>query len=216
MPFSLEEYVELRPYLFHTTSHGNGKLITATRRLTPAAEFLGAAGRSDLLRQRRVEGVSMPTPSGSVLLRDQRPLIAANIAFEGGWTVGDLVEFLNRHVFFWPGSTDGPISYGRSHFHRYADERLVVLRIRLRSLIGVNPFIQPVFSAYNSGAARQNAGRPIPRGPRTFVPCRRFTRKRHEVKEVAFAGSVVLPSDAEFGSSLEGPWRRPWQAARNL
>src|SRR5690606_6350460 len=113
----------------------------------------------------------------------------------------------NRRVFFWPGGVGGPVNYGASHFSRYAEERPVVLRLKLRSLIASNPGLRPEFSRYNSGAARQNRGRRIPRGPHTFIDAGRFPGTPGEVREIAFPSTVTLPRDTEFGACVTGPWR---------
>jgi Family of unknown function (DUF7002) len=148
-----------------------------------------------------------------VLIRDQMPLNPANIEFEAGWDLDDLVEYVNRRIFFWPGGPGGPIDYGSNHFSRYADEQPIVLRVRLRSLLAANPGGQPQFSKYNSGAARQNQGRRIPRGPKTFIDAGRFAGTPGDVKEVAFASAVTLPIDTERAAGLTGPWRRAFEQA---
>jgi hypothetical protein len=208
MGFRIEDYEALRPYLYHTAPLRNTARILAMRCLEPTAALLERGGRGDLLRVRRERDIELTIDGYSIVVRDQKPLLAANIEFEGGWELSDLVEYVNRRVFFWPGGHDGPIDYGTSHFSRYAEDGVVVLRLRLRSLLAANPGLQPQFSRYNSGAARQNQGNRIPRGPNTFTAAGRFRWTRGDVKEVAFAAPVRLPEDAESSSSLRGPWRR--------
>jgi hypothetical protein len=181
--------------------------------MDPTAVLLELAGRSDLLRTRRDEDLELVIEGTSVLIRDQSPLSPANIEFEGGWSLGDLVESVNRRVFFWPGGRSGPINYGANHFDRYAEERPVVLRIRLRSLLTTNSGLKPQFSRYNSGAARQNQGKRIPRGPKTFIDAGRFPGTPGDVKEVAFTFGLKLPSDTEWASGLAGPWQRAFDQA---
>jgi hypothetical protein len=208
MGFRLEDYETLRPYVYHTCPSGNAQRILGLRRMDTTAALLELGGRSDLLRARRAEDLELVIEGASVVIRDQMPLNPANIEFETGWSLADLVEYVNRRVFFWPGGLGGPINYGVNHFSRYAKERLVVLRMRLRSFMTANQGLQPQFSRYNSGAARQNQGRRIPRGPKTFVGAGRFTGTPGDVKEVAFDSAVTLPNDTEWASGLSGPWRR--------
>ena len=213
MGFRLEDYATLRPYVYHTCPSSNAQRILGLRRIDPTAVLLEHGGRSDLLRTRRDEDVELVIEGAFVVIRDQMPLNAANIDFEAGWGLADLVEYVNRRVFFWPGGLGGPINYGANHFSRYAEERPVVLRMRLRSLVAANPGLQPQFSRYNSGAARQNQGKRIPRGPRTFIDAGRFGGSPGDVKEIAFASVVTLPTDTERASGLSGPWRRAFDQA---
>jgi hypothetical protein len=211
MPFHIEDYEALRPYVYHTSPVGNAARILAERRLEPTATLLELGGRDDLLCVRRETDVALLVDGYSIAIRDQTPLITANIEFEAGWGLAELVEYVNRRVFFWPGGLGGPIDYGASHFNRYAGERPVVLRMKLRSLLAANPGLQPQFSRYNSGAARQNQGKRIPRGPKTFTTAGRFGGKCGDVKEIAFDASVRLPNDTERSFGLTGPWRRAFE-----
>jgi hypothetical protein len=208
MGFRIEDYEALRPYVYHTCPSGNARRILSLRQLQPTSVLLELGGRGDLLRTRRAEDLELVIDGVPVLIRDQMPLNPANIAFEAGWALGDLVEYVNRRSFFWPGGPGGPIDYGSSHFSRYADEQLTVLRMRLRSLLAANPGRQAQFSKYNSGAARQNQGKRIPRGPKTFIDAGRFPGTPGDVKEIAFASEVALPNDTDRASGLTGPWRR--------
>ena len=211
MGFQIEDYEALRPYVYHTSPVGNAARILVNGILEPTAALLELGGRSDLLRARRDEDVVLTIDGHSIVIRDQGPLNPANIEFAAGWELADLVEYVNRRVFFWPGGLGGTIDYGTSHFGRYADEHPVVLRIRLRSLLAANRELQPQFSRYNSGAARQNQGKRIPRGPNTFTTAGRFSGTRADVKEIAFAAPVRLPNDTERAPGLTGPWRRAFK-----
>jgi hypothetical protein len=213
MGFRVEDYETLRPYVYHTSPSSNATLIIARRRLDSTATLVELGGRSDLLRARRDKDYTLAINGHAVVIRDQIPLNPANIDFAAGWSLPDLVEYVNRRVFFWPGGAGGPIDYGSNHFERYAVERPVVFRVKLRSLLTANPGAQPQFSRYNSGAARQNQGKRIPRGPNTFVAAGRFAGTPGEVKEVAFTTHVLLPADTERASGVGGPWRRAFERA---
>lgn len=141
MGFRVEDYDALRPYMYHTCPRGNAQRILNLRRIEPTSVLLELAGRVDLLRTRRGEDLELVIDGTPVLIRDQMPLNPANIDFEAGWELADLVEYVNRRIFFWPGGPRGPIDYGSNHFNRYADEQPVVLRMRLRSLIAANPAV---------------------------------------------------------------------------
>ena len=175
--------------------------------MEPAADALVAAGRAALLRARRPKHVELPLGDGArVYLRDQAPLHEKNIEFTDGWAFPDLVEYLNRRVYFWPGTDRGPIEYGRRHFERYRSEQPVIIRVPFAAVCEVNPERVPSFSAFNSGSPRHSGGRPSPRGPRTFLPCDAFPKGPADVVEVTFEGRVKLPSSAELMDTAEGEW----------
>lgn len=90
--------------------------------MDPTAALLELGGRSDLLRTKRDQDLELVIEGASVLIRDQMPLNPANIECEAGWGLADLVEYVNRRVFFWPEGLGGPINYGANHFSRYAEE----------------------------------------------------------------------------------------------
>ncbi len=77
----------------------------------------------------------------------------------GSYSYEDLIENLNRRIFFWPGTPAGPIGYGRRHFERYREENPVILRINVRSLLCANAKVEPKFCRYNSGSPRCSKGR---------------------------------------------------------
>jgi len=72
--------------------------------LESTAAFLERAGRLDLLRARRRSGERVTVDGIQVHLRDQAPLHAGNVDLPANWSFEDLVELLNRQVFFWPGT----------------------------------------------------------------------------------------------------------------
>lgn len=159
MPFSLSKFAGARPHSYHLTAADNLVRICETGRMESAATLLGAAGRDDLIRERRREHVRVEVDGQTLWLRDQKPLHAGNVSFEPGWTFSDLVESLNRLVFFWPGTAAGPNDYGVRHFERYASEGPVLLRAPTAALFGENPHTQPLFCGFNSGSPRYTNGR---------------------------------------------------------
>jgi hypothetical protein len=133
-------------------------------------------------------------------VRDQDPLREGNCGLPAGFEFEDLIGLLNEHVFFWPGTAEGPIPAGRNHFGRYAEEvGAHVLRVRTSSMFAANP--RPLFCRYNSGAPRCNprVGR-SPRGRDTFVSAELFNGGPSNVVECVFRGAVSLPEDVEYRS----------------
>jgi uncharacterized protein DUF7002 len=200
-------YSEIRPHLYHLTDRSNLDLIRATGTLLCAADLMKRAGRSNLLRTRRLNHEPLEISGSRVVLRDQEPLRSGNIELTGGFTFEDFVEELNAKVFFWPGNDDGPIPSGKRHFTCYKSESPVMLRCRFQSLLSANPSTEPLFCPYNSGAPRTVNGKKSPRGPTTFSKACDFPRRRSEVVEVTFVRKVVLPPDAELRYSPAGPWQ---------
>jgi hypothetical protein len=141
-----------------------------------------------------------------ILLRDQAPLHRGNLILPSGFSFEDLVEHLNRRIFFWSGTARGPNSYGVRHFERYKQEHPVLLRIGFRSLLLANPRAEPLFCKYNSGAPRCSYGRKSPRGPHTFLPAAVFSGTPGQVVEVTFCSEIELPTDTELGRQPTGPW----------
>jgi hypothetical protein len=203
MAFTISEYAELRPYLYHVTARENLPRLRRTRRLDPAAELIRAAGRLELLRTRRSEPVAIVVDGELVVLKDQRPLVEANVSPAGGWEFGDLVAFLNGHVFFWPGDAIGPVLSGCRLLAHYEPDLPAVLRVPMLDLIGSNPELPPLFSPYNTGAPRMQRGRPVSRGPDVFRPAHEARRRRFEVVEVAFRGTVQLPDSVQVAARPE-------------
>ena len=217
MPFSLSDYALLRPYLYHLTARDNLASIRKDLKLKSADTLLRAANLKAKVRVRRKVAETITVDGRQIMLRDQRPLSENSIAFVGGFTFPEFVEFLNQRVFFWAGNDLGPAggakTYGLNHFKTYKDERPAILRINFESLIQANPGHMPLFCQYNSGAPRCSSGHKatgcrVPRGPDTFLPALQFGRGAAAVAEVTFAGHVNLPANVEVASQFEGPWRR--------
>ena len=205
MSFTVAEYAELRPFLYHVTARENLPRLRRTRRLEPTAALLRAAARLELLRIRRPEPVTISIDGDTVVLKDQRPLIEANVSPADGWDFGDLVQFLNEHVFFWPGDAIGPVLSGRRLLAHYASDLPTVLRVPVLDLVAVNPEVAPLFSPYNTGAPRMQRGKPVRRGADVFRPAHDARRRRFEVVEVAFRGALLLPHSVQ----VPGP-REQW------
>src|SRR5690349_953171 len=122
MAFDIDDLIRVRPFLFHLTDRRNLDRIRRLQRLQSASEIMRRANREDLLRSKRSIHVTVQMASEIVFLRDQRPLYAGNMKLSNRWTFAKFIETLNNRIFFWPGTSDGPIDYGVRHFNRYRDE----------------------------------------------------------------------------------------------
>ena len=198
MAIELSEFTRLRPFVYHITSRENADTLRRARRIRTTESILRSSNRLDLLRTRRSGHVALETPDGTVVLKDQRPLIEANTALAGGWDFGSYVAFLNGFTFFWPGTETGPIGPGRRLLDRYEAEGPLVLRIDTSALLNENRDVVPEFCAVNSGAPRYNAGQPARRGPDLFATADEFPRRAAKVVELAFRADVALPVSTAY------------------
>ena len=208
MPFTTEQAVTRWPWLYHLTAAGNVPAIRKSAALVPAATLFEASDSLDRLRMHRPTSVTLPVTSRQVEIRDQRPLRPGNIRFEAGFDIGDLVELLNHHVFFWPGTADDLSRSGRNHFERYRAEAPAMLRVRFDALLAHASDVEPRFCRYNSGAPRCSRGRRSPRGPGLFIPGSRCTTPVGKIVEVVFRGPVPLALSTEIRSSADAQWDR--------
>jgi hypothetical protein len=198
MPISTEDFSRLRPFVFHVTARENLSFLRSSQRICTTLNLLESAGRSELADTRRREYLILKLPDGTVVLKDQKPLIEANTELSEGWRFSDFVRFLNGFVYFWPGSQSGPIGPGRRLLQHYEVDGPLVLRVPTVDLLQKNSSLRPLFSAFNSGAPRYHSGRKAKRGPDLFSEADKFPRKASEVRELAFRGNTVLPESTSF------------------
>jgi hypothetical protein len=153
--------------------------------------MLQACGKEELIQEKREEVVLLQIDGHRVVINDQAPLNFKNIELSGFMSDRDLIEFVNRLVFFWPGTAEGPVKFGANFVDHYRDRGRTVLKIPTRELIDLNG--EPLFCHFNFGAPRMQHGKPVPRSPDFFQTRDRFPRTAGKVVEVAFRSSVHLP-----------------------
>jgi hypothetical protein len=147
-----------------------------------------------------------------VTVRSQAPLHQANIELTGGWSFTDYLRELNSRVFFWPGTWDGPNSYGVRHLSSRVNLDAALLRLSIQDLLSTNQESTLYLSRFNTGAARRFSGRRSPRGPDTFIVASEWPYSPSRVAEVSFAGAVDLPSTVEFQAAGTKNWRALFEA----
>ncbi len=207
----IDRFIEIRPFAYHVTQRPNLRRLARTRQLHSAADLIRRSGELCLLRARRANPRPINVDGQVVVLQDQGPLLFANAQLDAEWTEGDFVEFLNEHVFFWPGIQSGPIKYGERLLSHYEQQGPAVIRVRTASLLAENHQLNPLFCAFNSGAPRMQGGRRVRRGRDLFLPAETFSRPPSGAVELAFRGTVALPSNSEFADPT-GRWA-PIEAA---
>ena len=211
MPIDLPALMKTSPFLFHLTFSTNLNRIRRFQRLDCAASLMRAGGGVHLLRERRSEMTPLAVEGEAVILTDQLPITEANIEFQSGWQLPDLIEALNNRVFFWRGSRSGLLARDRGHHAKYdaAEHELIFLRLPFQETSELNAGRGPELSKYNTGAARRNKGKRVPRGPTTFSTPECADFEIGEVREVAFRDFVELPTSTEY---CRGRWDGPWTA----
>ncbi|UUO07895.1 hypothetical protein M4951_06160 [Blastopirellula sp. J2-11] len=208
MAFTDIHFTRTRPYLYHLTDRDNLNHIRATRAMLSAAVLLQQAGDNAYLRAKRQSSIQVKIGQRVISIRDQQPLHAGNITFQGGYGFADVIEMLNKRVFFWPGTSHGPISYGERHFLRYENDQPVILRVATADLFQTNSDVSPLYCRYNSGSPRCTGGKGSPRGPVTFALAEDADFTASNVVEVTFLNQVTLPARVEASDSINGPWRK--------
>lgn len=206
----IENFVRLRPFVYHLTDRGNLEGILAMESILSTVEIAGLTDVPDpktLLRTRRPEHVELIGKDGKKFkIRDQRPISIKVLkkCLENNWEPEDFIEHLNNRVFFWP-----TIKRLETHFGRYYKENPIILRVVTSELIALNPHVE--FSRLNSGATRANpylGGIAPKRGQNTFLKPDRFNGSASKVVEVTFEKLCKLPMHAiSIGNTPSGNWR---------
>jgi Family of unknown function (DUF7002) len=199
--FTLKDLAAVRPFLYHLTARMNVERIRRTRVLQSASTIADLAGDGARFTTPRRAGLVVRIGEEFVHIRDQAPLHAGNVRFEGGWNFERLLRELNDRVFFWPGTAGGPIPHGIRHFARYRDDDVVLIRVPTTLM---PPGAEVCF--YNSGSPRWVDGRPSPRGPATFSLPGVVSLPPSRTVEVTWPGSVSLPGDVQVSAYPNGPW----------
>lgn len=210
MGIDLTSLVRASPFLYHVTYEASLGRIRRLKRLDSAANLMEAGNKLEWLRMRRDDKLTFEVDGDLITLTDQRPLIEKNIEFQEGWTLADLVEALNRRVFCWRGPLEGLLSANRGHFLKYDNpsNQMIFLRMSFEETNLLNSNRGCELCKFNSGAARQNQGMRIPRGPKTFAQPSDADFRIGQVLEVVYGGHVDLPSSTEICvSSWQGPWQ---------
>jgi hypothetical protein len=101
MPFTLEAFIALRPFLFHFTARENLAGIQKLRRLDSAARIAADYRTGDIGRKRH-SALRIAGEPNDFWLQTQRPLYERNIHFEGEWTITTLLCCLNNLAFSGP------------------------------------------------------------------------------------------------------------------
>src|SRR5688500_14168166 len=100
MPFTDDDFVRTRPFLFHLTSSTNIHGIRKSHTLRSAASVMQEAGDTSFLRRRRTSSIQVRLATATVSIRDQQPLYVGNMRLADGCSFDDFIQLLNEQVFF--------------------------------------------------------------------------------------------------------------------
>lgn len=210
MPLDERRLLERWPYCWHITDARNAPALRRSRRLTPAAELRRLAGLPPpTVPRRSTDERGLRAPGlGAVWLCDQNPLRFEYAAWQHGWNAVRLLDELNRRVFFWAGTAEGPNPrHGQAHFRRNRLDRATVeLRVPAADLFAENPELAPEFATCNSGALSPRSRRYNLRGDDTFRPASRLEGPPAKVSEITFPGTVRLPASTQLRAGEAAPW----------
>ena len=149
----------------------------------------------------------MPWQGATLVVCDQDAFRPGHVRLEDGLNIADVLQLLNRRVYFWPGDASGPIDRGLKHFERYRASKPSILRMPFDAALKANPKTPPELCAFNSGAPRTSHGQKAPRGIATFLESTAFRRPPSQVVEVTFVDEMTFPEAVQIGPSPTGPWR---------
>lgn len=207
----IQQFINLRPVLYHLTDERNLESILSDRVLKSTERLANktrATNRATILRTRRPLHIEFKQGESSYHIRDQRPLSVAIVskALEKGCTVEDFIYLLNNMIFFWAKPQDL-----QTHFNRYANEGEypIILRVNTIELVDINT--SPLFCKVNSGGPRCSSylgGNPVERGYNTFQFAQEFQYTPSAVREVTFKNQCHLPESLYLGKQPDGRFKK--------
>lgn len=176
----------------------NLPLMTACRCIYSAKTLLGIAGDSGHT-DRRIFDKRIQLHNHTVVLRNQRALHPNAVELPTNCSLKEYVGFLNERVFFWPGTSSGPIAEGiRLLAGHPATLPAVVIRIETKSLIETNEASVFQVATCNTGAAWLDGSK---KSRRSFDLCcalASYTADPGAIIEISLPGSAILPGSAEY------------------
>lgn len=196
MGITHERIVELHPVVYHMAEYGTWESIKEHGLLSTSAllDLFQKSGEEREMIESRRRSKSMSIFNGkfgTVVIRDQRPMIDSKLArcLRDGLTPTDWYRILNKKVFFW--LTEPRLA---TLMKAYSDSEHLVLEVDTKELLnrfGDSVLLAPV----NTGTTNPMA---FPRGLSTFQPPHRYrfemNRKRKGGARKAIAELTVAYS----------------------
>lgn len=207
----LNQFIKIRPHIYHLTDERNLESILATGKLLSTEQLVNVSNlqnKNEFLTTRRREHAVVTVDGVDFYIRDQRPLSLKILqgCLDKGCSTEDFIAYLNSKVFMW-----GKMAGLESHYARYIaqNEEPIILRFKTEEVFALNPV--PKFTRLNSGAPRSSSylnGKGSPRGLNTFQSAVEYFNSASTVNEVVFDNHCVLPQSIFVGHRPEGPFER--------
>lgn len=196
------------PWAYHVTFAANLASIVEWRRLDSASRLMRGAGCVGE-RKRRLADRCLPLGEHQVTLRNQSALDPTALALPESECLDEYLTFLNRRVYFWPGTSRGPVADGLRMLDKHR-ARAVLIRVPTRSLVEHNARTPISVSNCNTGASWLARGRKTSRTREhvQFLP--QFRGDLDEVVELSYEDCALLPPTSDCADHLAGPWRPLW------
>lgn len=202
-----DQFVDLHPRLYHMAADGTWPSILEHGLLSTSAilDLAGMEGerRRRIEEERRLESVSVSTPDGQFVLRDQGPLSEDKLAScLVDMTVPEWVKLLNGLVFFWPTMKRCADLLGAK---AYRDDWHTIIEFDAARLLARHDVL---LSPINAGAVLYD---PPPRGSFTFTTVEEFPfdeyRRRRKSAARAVAEVAVRHSIPDVRPLVVKVWR---------
>lgn len=149
---TVSDFVRQWPYCYHITFAVNLVLIQASRCLYSAEALLSAAGEVRG-HHRRLTDKLIQVRGQSVALRNQYALNPQALNLPCDCSLEDYIAFLNERIYFWPGTSIGPVADGiRMLAADGSTMTSVVIRVQSSSLIEANAYATMYVATCNTGA----------------------------------------------------------------
>lgn len=204
----IEQFIKLRPELYHLTDRNNLPSILEWGRLLSTKSIIDESGNPDYIylnNKRRADHAKVIIGDKSVSIRDQRPISEINLikCLTDDWTIEQFYNHLNSRVFMWC-----KVEHLANHYGTYKDENPVILRFDTRKIFEANVHVK--FCRLNSGATRSSShhkGGPPPRGKATFLTASDFKLTPSNVKEVTFEDYCILTGNIYLANEPYGKFK---------
>jgi hypothetical protein len=134
----------------------------------------------------------------TVVLRNQRALNPQALDLPFDCSLSDYVAFLNNRVYFWPGTSVGPIAEGVRLLSHGSSVPSAIIRVDSKSLLESNEQAAILVATCNTGATWVNGSDKSLRALDLFRPLSEYSDDPRAIVEVSFINAARLPKCSEY------------------